>query len=208
MDKLKTGGVIGVLLGLITLSLFLAWKWIDAKAIADKYLQDNSDLSWEVTTLKAEKDSIIGLGEYSIPDTIWGDSILIPVPYSVHDTLPPDSIWLPFPRLRGKISFDITKIFGEDSSLSIQVKGKFFWPERPPDTNFVQIIPDWRKPPVTPLTARTPRKWGVGLGLLGSSTGGLFPGASIRRNRTSVALYRRFDQNEWMLGLNYEILRF
>lgn len=185
----------------------LFWRLDEAKGVYDDLLQENVNLSWEITTLKAEKDSIIGLGEYSKPDTVWGDSILVPYPYAVHDTLPPDSVWLPFPRIRGNVSFDTTVSFGEDKNpLSVRVRGKFFFPEQPPDTNWAQVLPKWGKPPVSPVTSRT-RNWSLGLNFSGFSQGWAGLGLTGRYKRVSATAIKQLSNRHWTFTLNYNIIQ-
>lgn len=210
MGSLKHIAGIGAI-GVVALVAFLFWRIGELKDEQSAKLQEIDRLEWKLVTVKAERDSIKGLGEYSMPDTVSLIDTLI-----VIDTVSGEThiVYRDIPVISGDIAFDETQVFGEDSSLSIQVKGVFYYPPAyayvgtDSCRNWMQIIPDWRKLPVTPLTARSPKRWGIGLACAMSSRGVAFPGISMRYNRTSIAVYRRIDQNVWMVGLGYEILRF
>lgn len=183
---------------------FLFWRIGELKDEQSTKLQEIYRLEWKLVTIEAEKDSIRGLGEYSVVDTIW----LKKQPKIIYrDSLQVDTVYEDILQISGQISFDTTQVFGEDSSLSIQVKGKFYYPDEFKWRNWIQVIPDWRKTPVMPATRQTSRKWGVGLGLLASSNGAYSVGGTGRFNRTSLSIYRQINKNDWTIGLNYAIIK-
>lgn len=176
----------------------IAFLWMGNRSLKAKI----EVMRWELITAEAKIDTVKIPGVYSLPDTV-----LVTDTLTFTDTLSGEThiVYRDRPVISGDISFDTTKVFGENGSLSVQVRGTFHYPKEFAWQNWMQIIPDWRKPPIMPVTARMPRKWGVGLGLLASSDGAYSVGGIGCFNRTSVALYRRVDQNVWMLGLNYEV---
>lgn len=188
------GGLAIVIAGLI------AFLWTGNQSLKAKI----EALRWKLITAEAKIDTAWIDAEYSPPDTVWGDSILVPVPYPVHDTLAPDSIWLPFPRIKGSAYFNTTKYFGEDSSLSVQVEGKFFFPERLPDTNWLLIVPEFGKPPVMPPKQRA-RDLGIGITMGFSTQPRPFIGVQGRFKSMSVAVMRQIPENQYYLGIGYEL---
>lgn len=194
----------------------LGWKGIAILAVIGLIVflwRGNQSLKAKVKTLRLEMitaeakiDTVFVDAEYSPPDTVWRTIIR-----TFTDTLTGkvDTLYEDIPVISGDISFDTTKVFGGDfNPLSVTVSGRFYYPTEFSHRNWLLIVPEWGKPPVTPVARRTPRKQGVGLGLLVSSNGAYSVGGIGRFNRTSVDIYRQIDQNVWTLGLGYEILRF
>lgn len=142
-------------------------------------------LEREIVTMDAEKDSILGLGAYVITDTLWGDSI--PVPYAVHDTLPPITIYVPIPWVRGHITIDTFKTFGPDyDPLSVKITGKFHFPEQEPDTNWLKIVPSFKKAPYVPPDIKTYPTKSIGFVMAFNSNSELMGLAEFRYKRFSV----------------------
>lgn len=198
MAKYLKIGSVGIAFMLAGAVVLLYWQVNNLKS-------EKAALEWELVTVEAETDTIFITGEYAV-DTLWRT-----ITRTITDTLSGkiDTVYEDIPVISGDISFDTTIVFGEDfNPLSITASGRFWYPEEFSYCNWLLIVPEFGKPPYLPVTPRTPRRWGIGLGLLGSSTGAISPGFSIRRNHTSIALYRQLNRNVWTLGLNYEILSF
>lgn len=177
--------------------VFLFWQNNALKA-------DLSTVEWKLTTLKAERDTVYVQAEYSPPDTIWQTKIrtLIDTVSGQVDTIYED---IPGP-LTGNISFDTTKMFGQDHNpLSVQVTGKFWYPAEFSHQNWLLIVPEFGKPAAIVSNGRSPKIWGIGLACAISSRQKAYLGLGGRFNRTSAVVYRQLDQNIWMFGLNYEI---
>ena len=187
----------------IVAGLIGLYSYLNSKI--DDLEREKLRLERQIVTIDAEKDSLLGLGEYVITDTLW-DSI--PVPYPVHDTLPPDTFFVPWPRIRGHITIDTFKTFGPDyDPLSVKVTGKFYFPEQKPDTNWLKIVPSFRSAPNLPVT-RSQKSVGIGLNYLRAFNQHDYFGVSVRYKRFTVIGSYDPWRKSLIAGLNYEILRF
>ncbi len=197
----KIGGAISVvgIVALVGLYLYLNSKIANLE-------REKLQLEREIVTQNAENDSLLGLGTYVITDTIWGDSFS--VPYPVHDTLPPDTHYVRIPRYRGYITIDTSKTFGPGyDPLSIEVTGKFYFPEQEPDTNWLKIVPRFFNGPIMPVT-KSRKSVGIGLNYSRSFNSGDFLGLNVRYKRFTVVGSYDPWQKSLISGLNYEILSF
>ena len=191
----------------------LGWKGIVALAViglivflwtSNRSLKAEIEaLGWELITAEAKTDTMFVDAQYSPPDTVWRTDI-----WTEYDTISGqvDTIYEDIPGpLTGNISFDTTKVFGGDfNPLSIRVSGRFYYPEEFSHRNWLLIVPEFGKPPVV-APKRSRKSIGFGLACAVSSRQEAYLGLSGRFKRTSVALYRQFDKNVWMLGLNYAV---
>ena len=162
-------------------------------------------LERQIVTIDAEKDSLLGLGTYTITDTLW-DSI--PAPPAVHDTLPPNTVYVPWPRIRGHITIDTFKTFGPDyDPLFVRVTGKFFFPEQEPDTNWLKIVPSFKDVPIMPVT-KSWKSVGIGLNYLRSFNQYDYFGATVRYKRFTVVGSYDPWRKSLIAGVNLNILSF
>lgn len=177
--SLKIGSAVGIIAAIVGLIFY--FNHLNSEI--GKLKAEKKQLDRQIVTINADKDSLLGLGTYIITDTLW-DSI--PAPYPVHDTLPPNTVYIPWPRIRGHITIDTFKTFGPDyDPLSVKITGKFHFPEQEPDTNWLKIVPSFKKAPYVPL-ARRQKSWGLGLVYIRSASvtySGDYLGASVQYKR-------------------------
>ena len=202
--------------GIVAIALIIGiiFLWIRGTRYKEKYEAENQQirqLKLDANLAAAKYDSLKGLGEYS---EIRIDSI--PKPYPAPYAVPGSTIYLeagpigPEAINMGKIKIDTTMKYGtEDFSFTIHVSGAFHWPKEFKYRNWMTIIPEFQKPPIAAMAARSPRSWGIGVSSVVSGQGALFSGLYVRNNRISMAVMRKIDRkNDWTFGLSYEILRF
>ena len=200
----------------IALVIGILFLWVRGSRFKGKYEAENQQvrqLKLDASLAAAKYDSLKGLGEYSeirIDTVDIGKAFPDPYPvpgstiYLEADPIGPEAINM------GKIGIDTTMKYGtEDFSFTIHVSGAFHWPKEFKYRNWMTIIPEFQKPPIAPVAARSLRSWGIGVSSVVSAQGALFSGLYVRNNRISMAVMRKIDRkNDWTFGLSYEILRF
>ena len=198
MSKYLKIGSVGIAFMLAGAVVYLFWQVNNLKS-------EKAALEWELITLGAETDTVFIQTEYSISDTVW--KRVVKTVY--RDSLQIDTVWQDMPIMTGEMSFDTTKIFGQNHNpLSVRVSGRFYYPAEFSHRNWLLIVPEFGRTPQLPVTPRTPRKWGIGLAYAVTSSSANSIGGFGRFKHTSIALYRQVNPNGWMIGLRYEILRF
>lgn len=201
MDKFKTISSIGII-GLVGLLAYLFWQ-------RGNQIQEINRLEWLLSAKQAEVDTLKVIAEYSVPETVIVSRIRLVV-----DTLEgrTDTVYEDIPVISGSIEIDTTKEFGPESNpMAVRVWGRFWYPEEYSYRNRLLIYPIAGKSPYLPLTARSPKSWGLGLVYIRSATttySGDYVGASVRYKRLTFA--GAYDP--WRKGgagtIGFEVLRF
>ena len=190
----------------------LGWKGIVALAVIGLIVflwTGNQSLKARVETLKrdlitaaAKIDTIFVDAQYSSPDTVWRTIIR-----TFTDTLTGevDTLYEDIPVISGDIKFDETQVFGEDNFLSVQVRGAFYYPEEFAWQNWMQVIPDWRKPPdLAPISLKA-KSWGINTDIFMSSKGWAGAGLTFKYKRFSVGAGKYFGNKPWTFTIGYSI---
>jgi len=205
VDRWKTITGIGAV-GLIALIAFLFWQVSNLKDDRSAKLQEINDLQWQIATQKASLDTLRNIGEYSKLDTIWPKT---PSPIIIYrDSLKVDTIPGFIPNIRGVVSFDTTKYFGGSSNpLSVRVTGQIHYPDEFKDRNWLLIVPEWQKPPISPSkTGSDSYSLGVGIQFLTPLRADFSLQGSFKRVYATGS--HQIGGKGWGIGLGYEILRF
>lgn len=197
MTKFKLYSSIIATAGVIGLVAFLFWQVNSLKS-------EKTALEWKIITAEAKIDTVFIATTYAVPETTWKrvENIVY------RDSLQVDTVYENIPIMTGNMSFDTTKIFGQDHNpLSVQVSGQFWYPEEFSHRNWLLIVPEFKTAPVI-APERKIKNYGVGVGFQIQTPWRVDIGAWGRFKRVSMGLNRQIAGKAWTFNLNYEFLSF